>query len=107
MAVAHLDKNNFETEVLKNKEAVLVDFYATWCGPCKMTGPIIEQLAEEIKNVKFVKVDVDQNQELSSQYQVFSIPTFLIFKDGQVVGQLVGATSKEGFLTEIQKVTSS
>lgn len=105
MAVAHIDKNNFETEVLKNKEAVLVDFYATWCGPCKMTGPIIEQLAEEIKTVKFVKVDVDQNQDLSSQYQIFSIPTFLIFKDGQVVNQFVGAMSKEGFLAEIKKVS--
>ena len=104
MAVTHLDKNNFETEVLKNKGVVFVDFYATWCGPCKMTGPIIEQLAEEVKNVKFVKVDVDQNQELASQYQVFSIPTFLIFKDGQVVNQLVGAMGREGFLAEIQKV---
>ena len=67
----------------------------TWCGPCKMTGPIIEQLAEEVKNVKFVKVDVDQNQELSSQYQVFSIPTFLIFKDGKVVGtNLLGLKAK-------------
>lgn len=107
MAVALLDKNNFETEVLKNKEIVLVDFFATWCGPCKMTGPIIEQLAEEVKNIKFFKVDVDQNQELSSQYQVFSIPTFLIFKNGQVVNQFVGAVSKEGFLAEIQKATSS
>lgn len=104
MAVAQLDKNNFETEVLKSKGVVLVDFFATWCGPCKMTGPIIDQLAEEVKNVKFVKIDVDQNQELSSQYQVFSIPTFLIFKDGQVVNQFVGAQSKESFLTEINKV---
>ena len=104
MVVAHLDKNNFETEVLKNKGVVLVDFYATWCGPCKMTGPIIDQLAEEVKTVKFVKVDVDQNQELSSQYQVFSIPTFLIFKDGQVVSQFVGAQSKEVFISEINKV---
>jgi thioredoxin 1 len=103
MAVAQLDKNNFDTEVLKYKGVVLVDFFATWCGPCKMTGPIIDQLADEVKNVKFVKVDVDQNQELSSQYQVFSIPTFLIFKDGQVVNQFVGAQSKEGFLTEINK----
>ena len=107
MAVIHLNKSNFETEVLKTKGVVLVDFYATWCGPCKMTGPIIERLAEEIKEVKFVKVDVDQNQELSSQYQVFSIPTFLIFKDGQVVNQFVGALGKEGFLAEINKVTSS
>ena len=105
MVVAHLDNNNFETEVLKAKGVVLVDFYATWCGPCKMTGPIIEQLTEEVKNVKFVKVDVDQNKELSSKYQVFSIPTFLIFKDGQVAGQFVGAQSKEGFLAEIKKVS--
>ena len=107
MTVIHLDKNNFETEVLKNKGVVLVDFYAPWCGPCKTTGPIIEELAEEMKEVKFVKVDVDQNQELSSQYQVFSIPTFLIFKDGQVVNQFVGALGREGFLAEINKVTSS
>ena len=107
MAVIHLDKNNFETEVLKTKGLVMVDFYAQWCGPCKMTGPIIEQLAGEVKNVKFVKVDVDQNQELSSQYQVFSIPTFLIFKDGQVVNQFVGALGKEGFLAEINKATQT
>lgn len=107
MAVIHLDKNNFETEVLKTKGLVMVDFYAQWCGPCKTTGPIIEQLAEEVNNVKFVKVDVDQNQELSSRYQVFSIPTFLIFRDGRVVNQFVGALGKEGFLAEIQKVTSS
>lgn len=105
MAIAHLDKNNFDAEVLKNKGIVLVDFFATWCGPCKMTGPIIDQLAEEVKDVKFAKVDVDQNQELSSQYQIFSIPTFLIFKGGEVVGQFVGAQSKEGFLAEIKKVT--
>lgn len=105
MAVAHLDQTNFETEVLKNKGIVLVDFFATWCGPCKITSPIVDQLAEEVKDVKFVKVDVDQNQELSSQYQIFSIPTFLIFKDGQVVGQFVGAQSKEGFLAEIKKVS--
>jgi len=98
-----LNDDNFDKEVKEHKGVVLVDFYAQWCGPCKMTGPIIEQLAEEVNNVKFVKVDVDQNQELSSQYQVFSIPTFLIFKDGQVVNQFVGALGKEGFLAEINK----
>lgn len=106
MAVIHLDKNNFETEVLKTKGLVMVDFYAQWCGPCKTTGPIIEQLAEEVNNVKFVKVDVDQNQELSSQYQIFSIPTFLIFKDGQVISQFIGVLGREGFLAEIKKVMS-
>ncbi len=107
MAVINLNKNNFETEVIKSKGVVLVDFYAQWCGPCKMTGPILEQLAEEVENVKFTKVDVDQNQELSSRYQVFSIPTFFIFKDGQVINQFVGALGKEGFLAEINKVTQS
>ncbi|TRZ50854.1 thioredoxin [bacterium] len=107
MAVVHLDKDNFDAEVVKTKGLVMVDFYATWCGPCKMTGPIIEQLAEEMKQVKFVKVDVDQNQELASQYQVFSIPTFIIFKDGEVVNQFASAMGKEGFLAEINKVTSS
>ena len=99
-----LTTENFDSTVLQASGLVLVDFWASWCGPCKMTGPIIEQLAEEVKNVKFAKVDVDQNQELSSQYQIFSIPTFLVFKDGQVVNQFVGAVSKEGFLSEINKV---
>jgi thioredoxin 1 len=70
-----------------------------------MTGPIIDQLAEEIKNVKFVKVNVDKNPDLASQYQVFSIPTFFLFKEGKVVSQFVGAHSKEGFEQEINKVT--
>lgn len=103
MAVAHIDKSSFQKEVLDYKGTVMVDFYATWCGPCKMTGPIIEELATEKKDVKFVKVDVDQNQELSSQYNVFSIPTFIVFKDGQPVNQFVGAMSKEGFLAEMKK----
>ena len=103
MAVAHIDKNSFQKEVLDYKGTVMVDFYATWCGPCKMTGPIIEELATEKSDVKFVKVDVDQNQELSSQFNVFSIPTFIVFKDGQPVNQFVGAMSKEGFLAEIKK----
>ena len=103
MAIAHIDKTSFQKEVLDYKGTVMVDFYATWCGPCKMTGPIIEELATEKNDVKFVKVDVDQNQELSSQYNVFSIPTFIVFKDGQPVNQFVGAMSKEGFLAEIKK----
>ena len=107
MVIAHLDKNNFEAEVVKSKGLVMVDFYATWCGPCKMTEPIIEQLAKEMVQIKFVKVDVDANQELVSQFQVFSIPTFIIFKDGQAVNQFVGAMGKEGFLAEIKKATET
>jgi len=104
MAVISGLKDNFQTEVVEYKGVVLVDFFAAWCGPCKMTGPIIEQLAEEKKDVKFIKVDVDKNPELASQYQVFSIPTFLIFKNGKLVSQFVGAHSKEGFEQEIDKI---
>lgn len=106
MPVSNLNKDNFEAEVLKSKGIVMVDFFAVWCGPCKMTEPIIEQLSEEMKHIKFVKVDVDQNQDLASQYQVFSIPTFIVFKNGQVVNQFIGGMGKEGFLTELKKATS-
>lgn len=107
MSVSHLNKDNFKTEVLDNSGTVFVDFYAEWCGPCKMTSPIIEELAQQMNNVKFVKINVDQNPELASTYSVFSIPTVVIFKKGQPVSQFVGALSKEGFLQEINKVLSS
>lgn len=103
MAVNLVTKDTFKQEVLDAKEPVFVDFYAEWCGPCKMTSPIIEELSGEIKTMKFVKIDVDQNQDLASQYSVFSIPTFMIFKGGQVASQFVGAMGKEGFLAEIKK----
>ena len=106
MSVTKIDKSNFQEEVVNYKGIVLVDFFAEWCGPCKMTGPIIDELAEEMKNIKFVKVDVDANQELSSQYNVFSIPTFVIFKNGEAINQFVGALGKDSFLTEINKVTN-
>lgn len=103
MAASHITENDFQTEVLKQPGRVLVDFYAEWCGPCKMTGPIVDQLSEEMKDVKFVKVDVDKDQKLASQYSVFSIPTFIIFKNGSVIGQFVGARGKEGFIEELNK----
>lgn len=105
MATVHANNNDFQKEVVDHKGVVLVDFYAEWCGPCKVTEPIIEELSESMKDVKFVKVDVDPNQELASRYSVFSIPTFLIFKNGEVVNQFVGAQSKEGFVEEIKKAT--
>jgi thioredoxin 1 len=104
MSVAHLSKDSFSSEVIKKKGVVFVDFYAEWCGPCKMTAPVIEQLAAEQKDVAFYKVDVDQNSELASQYSVFSIPTFVIFKDGQIAAQFSGAMGKEGFVNEIKRV---
>lgn len=104
MSTTDITKDTFKAEVLDVKGTVFVDFHAEWCGPCKMTEPIIEQLSNEMKDIKFVKVDVDANSELASEYSVFSIPTFLIFKDGKVASQFVGAMGKEGFLREIEKV---
>lgn len=105
MAVVQATKDTFQKEVVEQKGIVMVDFYADWCGPCKVAAPIIDELAEEMKDVKFVKVNVDENQELAGEYSVFSIPTFLVFQDGSVKNQFVGAHSKEGFEEEIKKVT--
>ncbi len=105
MGVVNLNQDDFKKEVIEYKGTVLVDFYADWCGPCKITGPIIDQLAEEIKEVKFVKINVDANSDLAAQYSIFSIPTFIIFKDGKIAGQIVGAQSKENFVAEINRIT--
>lgn len=107
MDITHADNGSFQQEVLNYDGVVLVDFYADWCGPCKAVAPIIQELAEQMKDVKFVEIDVDANQELAGKYSVFSIPTFLIFKKGEVKGQFVGAHSKEGFEEELQKVIAS
>ena len=104
MGVIDITKDTFKTEILATKGMVFVDFFATWCGPCKMTAPIIDQLADEYKDIKFVKVDVDQNGELASEYSIFSIPTFIIFKDGKVISQFSGGRGKEGFIEELNKV---
>jgi len=104
MRVTDIAKDTFKAEVLDAKGIVFVDFFATWCGPCKMTAPIIDQLAEEYTDIKFVKVDVDQSGELATEYSIFSIPTFIIFKDGKVVSQFSGGRGKEGFIEELQKI---
>jgi len=103
MAVQQIPEDNFKKEVLDYKGRVFVDFYADWCGPCKITTPVIEELSNEMPNIKFIKINVDQNPNLASKYSVFSIPTFIIFKDGKVISQFVGALGKENFITEIEK----
>ncbi len=103
MAVLSINKDQFQKEVAERKGLVMVDFYADWCGPCKLTSPIIEELSEEYTDVSFVKVNVDNNQELASQYSVFSIPTFIVFKDGKLATQFVGAMGKEGFEEQLNK----
>ena len=104
MAVNLINQDSFQKEVLQDKGTVFIDFYADWCGPCRLTSPIIDELSTEIKDIKFLKIDVDKNPDLAQQYSIFSIPTFMIFKGGQVASQFVGAMGKEGFLEEINKV---
>ena len=98
MAALKITKDNFQTEVLEATGTVLVDFWASWCGPCKMIGPIIDQIADERTDVKVCKVNVDDEQELAVQYKVMSIPTLLVFKDGKVVNQSLGAKPKAAIL---------
>ncbi len=95
MAEIVITKENFEQEVLQSDKPVLVDFWATWCGPCQMLGPIIEQIATEKEGViKVGKVNVDEQQELAAQFGIMSIPTLLVFKDGKVANQGVGFMDK-------------
>lgn len=98
MSVEKITAENFEQEVMKSERVVLLDFFATWCGPCRMVGPIIEEIAEEEPSVKVGKIDVDQEGNLASQFQIFSIPTLVVLKDGKVVQKATGARSKEEIL---------
>lgn len=99
MSVLKITSENYEEEVLKATQTIVIDFYADWCGPCRMMGPIIEQIADEMSsdtiNVKVGKINVDENQELAMEYGVMSIPTIVIVKNGKVVKSFVGVTDKE------------
>lgn len=102
MAIINLTKENFADEITNYDGVALVDFWAEWCGPCKMIAPVIEELAADLEGkAKVAKVDVDNTQELASQYSVMSIPTLIIFKKGEVVEQMVGVTSKEQLLEKV------
>jgi thioredoxin 1 len=102
-----LTEKNFETEVLKSSQPVLVDFWATWCGPCKMIAPLLDELAEAYQGrAKIGKVDVDQESNLAARYGIQAIPTLLLFKDGQVVGQMVGAKGKRDIQALLDRALS-
>ena len=94
MSVLTITKSNFDETVLKADKPVLLDFWASWCGPCRMQGPIIDQLAAAHSNVIFGKVNVDEEPDLASAYGITSIPTLIIFKNGQLINQVTGVTSK-------------
>lgn len=98
MAIISVNKNNFRQEVLQSDKPVLVDFFATWCGPCRMVGPILEEIAEEREDIKVCKIDVDQEPELAAQYRVVSIPTLAVFEKGEVVATSLGAKPKAQIL---------
>jgi len=108
MATFNVTDSDFDTQVLKNNLPVLVDFWATWCGPCKLAEPVLEELSEEYKDkVLVAKLDVDQNPTQSQKYGVMSIPTTILFKNGQEIGRQSGFAGKDNFEELIKKGVSS
>ena len=101
--VTVITKDNFQAEVLQSDKPVLVDFWAAWCGPCRMLSPVVDQIADENPDIKVGKINVDDEPELAGQFGVMSIPTLLVFKDGQIAGQSVGVRPKDFILGMLGK----
>lgn len=97
-----ITKDNFEQEVLKSDKKVLVDFWASWCGPCRMLSPIIDEIAKETDKVKVGKVNIDEESDLATQFAVMSIPTLILFENGKPIKQVVGVQSKSAILNMIE-----
>lgn len=93
--IVHVEDSNFEEKVFQCSKVALVDFWAPWCGPCRMVGGVIEELAPEVDNVEFFKVNIDESQEYAAKFGVRNIPTLLLFKNGELVAKQIGALSKE------------
>ena len=98
MAVITITKDNFTSEVLESDKPVLLDFWATWCGPCRMVSPIVDEISEERRDIKVGKINVDEQMELAQQFRIVSIPTLVMMKDGQIANKAVGAMPKEDIL---------
>ena len=98
MAVITITKDNFTSEVLESDKPVLLDFWATWCGPCRMVSPIVDEISEERRDSKVGKINVDEQMELAQQFRIVSIPTLVVMKDGQIANKAVGAMPKEDIL---------
>jgi thioredoxin 1 len=98
MSAIQITKENFQEEVLNSDKPVLLDFWAAWCGPCRMVGPALEEIAEERPDIKVGKINVDEQPELAAQFQIMSIPALMVVKDGQVVNSSVGARPKKQIL---------
>ena len=103
MSVIKLTTEAFEDTVLKSDKPVLIDFFATWCGPCQMVSPLVDEIADERDDIKVCKVDVDEARELATKFDVMSIPTLIVIKNGEVTAKQVGALSKEGILELLDK----
>ncbi len=97
-----INTGNFRGAVENNQGVVVVDFFATWCGPCKMLAPVFESVSEELNNAKFVKVDIDESLELAQKFGISTVPTMMIFKDGKVVDKLVGFMPKESLKAKVE-----
>ena len=99
MSAVNINKANFQDEVMNSEKPVLLDFWAPWCGPCRMVGPVMEEIAAEHPDIKVGKINVDEQPELARQFRVMSIPTLVVMKNGEVVNRSVGAKPKEQILT--------
>ena len=98
MSVLKISKDNFQNEVISSESTVLLDFYADWCGPCRMVSPIVDEIAEERADIKVGKINVDEESELAERFGIFSIPALVVIKDGKIVNQSVGARPKAQIL---------
>ena len=98
MEVLHITKDTFQAEVLESEKTVLLDFWATWCSPCRMIAPVLDEVAQEREDVKVCKIDVDQEPELAKQFQIMSIPTLIVMEKGKIINQALGAMPKNSVL---------